>query len=99
MPAWLWDEAVAFGRSFGASSVSRALGIGYVGLRQRLGEAEGLEPGPEIPSGGFVELGAWSGSPMLVEADRADGCRLRLQVYPGAGSDAAAVLRAFLMAV
>jgi hypothetical protein len=96
MPEPLWAGAVEWARRFGACAVSRALGIGYGGLRRRLGLADGSETSPEAPRGGFVELSGWSSSPMLVEVSRADGCRLGLQVHPGEGPDAAQVLRAFL---
>lgn len=96
MPEPLWAGATEWARRFGACAVSRALGIGYVGLRRRLGLAGEPETGPEFPRSGFVELSGWPGSPMLVEVNRVDGCRLGLQVHPGAGPDAAHVLRAFL---
>ena len=127
MPEALWAEALGWARSFGASAVSRALGIGYVGLHQRLGVAgeseRDVEPwlrsgttwgskgehrerseqavppfmsGAERLGGSFVELSGCPGSLMLVEMDRSDGCRLRLQVHPGVPFDAAGILRAFL---
>ncbi len=96
MPEALWTEATAWARRLGACAVSRALGIGYASLRQRLDATGGSETGAEVSRAGFVELSGWAGSPMVVEVDRADGCRLRLQVGPGAAPDAAGVLRAFL---
>lgn len=102
MPAGLWSEAAGWARRFGASAVIRALGIGYVGLRQRLGEAAEPYRGTEVRGGGFVELGTWAGppaagcGPMRVEVDRADGCQIRLEVTAGGVEAAATLLRAFL---
>ena len=96
MPVGLWDEATAWAGRLGASAASRALGVGYVGLRRRLGASVGEAGGAAALRGSFVELGGWPSAPMVVETDRADGCRLRLQVQPGSGSEAALVLTAFL---
>ena len=38
LPREFWEEAVGLARDFGVSPVSRWLGIGYAGLRQRLGD-------------------------------------------------------------
>lgn len=97
MPREFWEEAVGLARDFGVSPVSRWLGIGYAGLRQRLaavGEPL-LETG--VQGENFVELGTWAGrSPMRMEVQRADGSRMRLDGIQGASPEAALLLRAFL---
>lgn len=97
MPSELWEEAVGLAHDFGASPVSRELGIGCEGLRQRWGEAGEplLEPG--VQDENFVELGIWAGgSPMRMEVQRADGSRMRLDGIQGASHEAALLLRVFL---
>ncbi len=98
MPEALWLEASALAERFGVSAVSRALGIGYIGLRQRLGESEAAEMGAEVQGGGFVEVGTWPGCGRIrVEVERADGRRMKLEVMEGASTEAVDLLRAFLV--
>ena len=98
MPRAFWEEAVGLARDFGVSPVSRWLGIGYVGLRQRLAEVGEplLETG--VQGEDFVELGTWAErSPMMrMEVQRADGSRMRLDGIQGASHEAASLLQAFL---
>ena len=98
MPRAFWEEAVGLARDFGVSPVSRWLGIGYVGLRQRLAEVGSplLETG--VQGEDFVELGTWAErSPMMrMEVQRADGSRMRLDGIQGASHEAALLLQAFL---
>lgn len=97
MPEALWMEAAALADRYGVSAVSRALGVGYMGLRQRLGEVASAEKGTEAQGGGFVEVGTWPGCGRIrVEVARADGSRMKLEVMEGAASEAVDLLRAFL---
>ena len=98
MPEALWLEASVLAEQFGVSTVSRAVGIGYMGLRQRLGEIPAAKTGAEAQSGGFVEMGTWPGCGRIrVEVERADGSRMKLEFMEGASPEAVDLLRAFLL--
>lgn len=97
MPRELWAEAVGLASHFGVSAVSRGLGIGYAGLRQRLGEIGEPLLKTGVRGEDFVELGTWAGcGPMRMEVQHANGSRLRLEGIQGASNEAALLLRIFL---
>jgi hypothetical protein len=99
MPADLWDEATTLARRFGASHVSRALGVGYEPLQQRVqtGRAEVISK-PSVT--GFLELsgaqlaGTTVGGAM-VELVGCDGARMTITLPAGSVVDVAAVVQAF----
>ena len=98
MPEGIWAEATGLAGRFGVFRVSRALGIGSMGLRKRLGEARAAAQGVAVQGGGFVDVGMWPGcGRMRVEVERADGSRMKLEVMEGAASEAVELLRAFLV--
>ena len=99
MPEELWGEALGWARIYGACAISRALGIGYAGLRTRLGMGKHIQQrGTEAGGGGFVELGnLWAGSGLsTVEVIGQHGCRLTLSLAPASNIDVASVVAAFL---
>jgi hypothetical protein len=103
MPEGLWGEAAALAGRLGISVVSRALGVGYAGLRQRLDESEALHSEVSAQGADFLDLGAWSGlgaagcGQIRVVVERVDGSRLRLDVTEGAAHEVVDLLRAFMV--
>jgi hypothetical protein len=100
MPEVLWQEAAVLARSLGVCPVSRALGVGYESLQQRVPRPPS-RPNAVAPSQvRFVELsgaqvtGA-AAAGAVIEVDTADGARLTIRLAPGAGLDVAAVVGAF----
>ena len=100
IPPRLWDQAVALSTVLPCSRVARGLRVRSTDLRKRAlvkpasGTTEGTGPTPA-----FVELSVpWPGPATpgitLIEVERPDGARLRVQ-YRDA-PPLAAVLRAFL---
>ena len=100
IPPRLWDQAVALSTVLPGSRVARRLRVRSTDLRKRAlvkpapGTTEGTGPPPA-----FVEVPVpWSGPATpgitLIEVERPDGARLRVQ-YRDA-PPLAAVLRAFL---
>ncbi len=100
MPEPLWSEAVALARWLGVCPVSRALGVGYESLQQRLRQADTQRPAPAAAERvRFVELsGAQVASPVagsVVELQSAGGARLTIRLSPGSVLDVAALVAAF----
>lgn len=98
MPEELWRAAADLAHIHGACRISKALGLGYVGLKNRIVSNFGeIKKGTEANGGGFVELVNLAGcGQMRVEVNRPDGCQLRIEIGAGQGLDAAPVMRAFL---
>ena len=100
MPEALWDEAALLARGLGVCPVSRALGIGYESLQERVADTPPAALARSASAGAvrFVELsGAQVGSPMggtVVELQSADGLRLTIRLSPGTAVDLAAVIGA-----
>lgn len=108
MPEQLWFEAAEFARRLGPCPVSRALGIGYRSLQQRIGGPRRSRPATArrapMQTAGFVEL---SGAQLLdaaaaapsggatVEIAAGDGARLMVRLPAAAAVDLASVIRAF----
>ncbi len=97
MPVQLWDDAASAARTLGVHRVSKALGLNYSALRER------VEPGrpkktrhvrqakaaSDAARGGFVELGRGSLSApeadeTVVETVATDGSRLIIRLRGGA---------------
>jgi hypothetical protein len=108
MPGTLWDEAASLARSLGVSPVSRALGVGYASLQQRVrGGSESRSASAEAPASasGFVEfhrtqlLGAptadSSACGALVEVVASDGARLTIRLPASSALDVAGLVATF----
>lgn len=99
MPAELWSEATILAESEGAYAISRALGIGFSGLKQRLDHCATAEA--PRPSRAFVELtGAQILGPQLppgpvVELSDDAGLRLTVRLTKDSEVDLARLVAAF----
>ena len=100
IPSSLWDQAVALATVLPGSQVAKRLRLRSTDLKkQRLARPTALPAAAASPDSGFVEVPApWLGSAApgaaLIEVERPDGARLRVQ-YRDA-PPLAAVLQAFL---
>jgi hypothetical protein len=101
MPEVLWREAAVLARSFGVCPVSRALGIGYESLQQRVPRSP-PRPTAVAPSQvRFVELsgaqvtGGASEGGAVIEVGTADGARLVIRLAPDTRLDVTALVGAF----
>ena len=54
LPEAIWDAATELAREHGVHAVAQALRLDYMGLKKRLGEVAGRQPGKSKPV--FVEL-------------------------------------------
>lgn len=106
MPGTLWDEAASLARSLGVSPVSRALGVGYASLQQRVrGGSESRSAEAPASASGFVEfhctqlLGAptadSSACGALVEVVASDGARLTIRLPASSALDVAGLVATF----
>ena len=105
MPEALWGEAASLARRLGICPVSRALGIGYDSLQQRVAQAGGarLATASATASVQFVELSgaqvaANTNTPTtgaVVELVSTDGVRLTMRLPAGSEVDVPAVVAAF----
>lgn len=97
IPAQVWQSAVRAASRHGVHPVSRALGLDYMRLKRRVGEASRGEP---AVSGGFVELGGGlpraEGVGCIVELEKGNGTRMRICVRDGATVDWCRMKEAFL---
>jgi len=98
MPEELWRLSADLADVHGACRVSKILGLGYEGLKTRMGKnVREIKRGTEANGGGFVEMVNLAGcGPMRVEVSRPDGCQLRLELCRGFGIEAAPLLQIFL---
>jgi hypothetical protein len=103
MPEVLWGEAASLARRLGICPVSRALGIGYDSLQQRVAQGGGARLAAASATGSvqFVELSGaevaakTSTTGAVVELVSTDGVRLTMRLPVGAEVDVAAVVAAF----
>lgn len=99
MSADLWDEATSLARSLGVCPVSRALGVGYGSLQQRvLAGRSAVRTAPSKPR--FLELSGAQlvGTPAAgatIEIVAGDGARLTIKLRAGSALDIAAVVQSF----
>jgi hypothetical protein len=98
MPEELWRLAADLAEVHGAGRVSKQLGIGFVGLKSRMGNKDReIKRGTEFSGDGFVELVNLAGcGPIRVEVSKPDGCQLRLELSRGLGEEGALLLQTFL---
>ena len=100
IPSSLWDQAVALATVLPGSQVAKRLRLRLTDLKkQSLARPTALPAAAASPDPGFIEVPApWPGPATpgitLIEVERPDGARLRVQ-YRDA-PPLAAVLRAFL---
>ncbi len=100
IPEELWSLATDLGNRFGASRASRALGVAYGTLRQRM-EAVPPAAAPEMAPSTFVEVRA-SPAPAerpgscRVEFERPSGERMRVYLGDGCDGDLSRLTRVFL---
>ena len=98
IPGEVWRSAVRAAERHGVHRVSRALGLDYVHLKRRVGEARANGAGGcagEV----FVELagaGVESGAACVVELEKGNGTRMRIFVRDGATVDWCRMKEAFL---
>ena len=99
IPETLWRSAARAAQQYGVHRVSRAVGLDYVRLKQRVGEEVGTKrEGPGTDSvfveldGGVIEMGAGC----VVELEKAGGTRMRICVRDGATVDWCRMKEAFL---
>jgi len=97
MPIQLWDDAASVARTLGVQRVSKALGLNYSALRERIepGHLKKSRPvrkakaASDAPKGDFVELGRGSlnapeADGTVVETVATDGTRLIIRLRAGA---------------
>ena len=101
IPQALWDQAVVLTTVLPCSQVAKRLRLSPTDLKKQCLARQGsLVAATASPHPGFIEVtahgvgAAAAPSPTLIEVERPDGARLRLQ-YPDA-PPLATVLRAFL---
>ena len=93
IPESLWAEAVLLARRHGVFATSRALRLGYEGLKRRVSR----HPVAAAPAPTFVEVALPSpsdGATWVLEFRRPDGGVLRVHVPPMPVSDLVALGRA-----
>lgn len=96
MPEDLWAAAAAVAREHGVWSVSRALGVNYESLKQRVGSAS-----EDTGAAGFVEVspgvlfGEASAQTTVVELSSGGGARLMVRIEGQAPLDLSALAAAF----
>ena len=103
IPEQLWNEAVSLVDIYGVSQVSRTLRLGGSDLNKRRGivEASQRRQGPSGETA-FVEIDPAvvdqamrpGGTPVLMELERPDGLRLRMQ--PANSTDMLALMARFM---
>jgi hypothetical protein len=96
LPESLWQAAVELARQYGVYSVAHPLGLDYMGLKKRLGEAPGLQRKATQPA--FVELIALNRPKLeeyVVEFESSSRCKMRIQWKATAPPDWTSLLRAW----
>lgn len=97
IPERLWRSAVRLARRSGVYAVSRALGLNYDSLRQRLAASDdGGDGGGKQPA--FVEIQGgegFGGGALTVELSEPSGRRLVIRARERGSVDLAALLEAF----
>jgi hypothetical protein len=96
LPEAIWDAATELAREHGVHAVAQALRLDYMGLKKRLGEVAGRQPGKSKPV--FVELIApppakyeeW-----LIEFESTRGDKMRIHWPVRTAPDWTALLRAW----
>ena len=97
IPESLWEAAARLAGAFGVGRVSRALGVGYYALRERV--QEGSQPSRSgHQAAAFIELPLPTPSARvdyLVELEDGRGAKMTLRLGPGSGSEVLALAQAF----
>lgn len=99
IPEELWRAAMGAARAHGVHPVSRALGLDYVQLKQRVGGPVSARSVPESAPALFVELeraAADSAAACVVELEKSNGTRMRICVREAATVDWGRMKEAFL---
>jgi hypothetical protein len=99
IPEELWRAAGGAARAHGVHAVSRALGLDYVQLKQRVGGLVQRRPMPERSPTMFVEVkgpAAESAAACVVELEKSNGTRMRICVREAATVDWCRMKEAFL---
>jgi len=99
IPEALWCSAVRAAEQYGVHRVSRAVGLDYVRLKQRVGEKNGTGGAGSGSDSVFVELDGGileTGTACVVELEKAGGTRMRICVRDGATVDWCRMKEAFL---
>lgn len=94
LPNELWDVAVELAQQHNVHRVSKALGLDYGGLKRRMP----VSVPTEGPPAAFLELISPAGSiaECSLEAESANGAKLRIQMKSVPLSGLAAVIRGFV---
>jgi hypothetical protein len=99
IPEELWQAAAGAARAHGVHPVSRALGLDYVQLKQRVGGVVRARPAVEHAPALFVELEGHAAEPAVacvVELEKSNGTRMRICVREAATVDWCRMKEAFL---
>jgi hypothetical protein len=99
IPEELWRAAAGAARAHGVHLVSRALGLDYVQLKQRVGGVVRARPVLERAPALFVELKGpadESAAACVVELEKSNGTRMRICVREAATVDWCRMKEAFL---
>ena len=95
IPERLWRLAVRLAAKHGLHVTSRSLGVNYMALKERAAE-RGVLPPTHKPA--FVEVvsgGAPLSSGSLIELEKPDGGKVRVQLKAGEALDVTALMRNF----
>ncbi len=99
IPEALWRAATALARQHGAGKVARLLRLDYYALRRRVGQGRQTAPGDPGAHPAFVELlpaaVAVPACAWVVECERPDGGRMRIQGTGPELPDLAALSQSF----
>ena len=96
LPEAIWDAAAELAREHGVHAVAQALRLDYMGLKKRLGEVAGRQPGKSKPV--FVELIAPTPAKYeewLIEFESTRGDKMRIHWPVRTAPDWTALLRAW----
>lgn len=97
IPEPLWKRAAALACRFGINRTAHALGLNYAHLKSQAGAVRSGEGQATEGGAPFVELFPASGGAgeCVVEYERSDGGKMRIQLKGGSAPDLAGLSRAF----
>ena len=99
IPESFWQAAAKLAGAFGAGRVSRALGVGYYALKERV--QHDRQPNcPGHQPAAFLELpmsapALMAGNQCLIELEDGRGAKMTLRLAPGSDSQVLALAQAF----
>jgi hypothetical protein len=98
IPQSLWEAAAKLAGACGVSRVSRALGVGYYPLKERVPDG-GQTSRSANEAAAFIELppptATMARSDYVVELEDGRGAKMTLHLAPGSGSEVLALAQAF----